>query len=119
MTAPTYIRTNLNPISQQPTDREYLLAIRELETRIRGLQRLIAEVKAAMPVNTPVGLVAYTHTQAVASSTWIINHNLGSRPIVELLSAGSMEFAGDIIHMSTNQVVCSFLSAVSGTARLL
>ena len=65
------------------------------------------------------GAPAYVHVQAVASDTWTINHNLGYRPSVELLSDGGMEFYGDVLHVSANDVICSFLAPVSGLARLL
>lgn len=65
------------------------------------------------------GLVAYTHTQGSASATWTINHNLGYNPLVTLLSAGGLEFEGTVTHTSVNQTVCSFNSAVAGSARLL
>lgn len=65
------------------------------------------------------GAVAYTHTQGSASATWTINHNLGYNPIVTLISVGGLEFDGQVQHTSVNQTVCTFLTAVAGTARLI
>lgn len=62
---------------------------------------------------------AYVHDQVSPSATWIINHNLGFRPSVELFDAGSQEFDGEISHPTVNQVVVSLTTAVSGFARLL
>ena len=61
---------------------------------------------------------AYVHLQTAAATTWTINHNLGYRPSVELLDAGSREIDGDVYHPTVNQSVVVFTIAVSGTARL-
>jgi len=61
---------------------------------------------------------SYTHTQSSASSTWTINHNLGYKPAVELLTVGGVEMEGDVVHVSDNQVIVYFVISVAGTARL-
>lgn len=61
---------------------------------------------------------SYTHTQSSPAATWTINHNLGFKPSVELLNAGSQEIEGDVLHPSTNQAVVYFTSSVAGFARL-
>lgn len=60
----------------------------------------------------------YLHTQAMPSTTWTINHNLGYRPAVELLDAGSQEIDGEIAHPSANQTVVTLNPATAGIARL-
>lgn len=62
--------------------------------------------------------VSYMHTQSTPSSTWIINHNLGFKPAVELFDSGSQEIDADIVHVSDNQVVVSLTKAITGFARL-
>lgn len=64
------------------------------------------------------GSVSYTHTQSIAASPWTINHNLGFKPSVEILSAGGVEIEGEVVHVSVNQVVINFTSSITGTARL-
>lgn len=60
----------------------------------------------------------YLYTQATPATTWIINHNLGYRPAVELLDAGSQEIDGEIAHPSANQTVVTLNPATAGIARL-
>lgn len=64
------------------------------------------------------GGAAYTFTQSTPSTTWTINHNLGFRPSVELLDAGSQEIDGQIAHPSVNQTVVTLNPATAGVARL-
>ena len=64
------------------------------------------------------GETAYTFTQSTPSTTWTINHNLGFRPSVELLDAGSQEIDGQIAHPSVNQTVVTLNPATAGVARL-
>lgn len=62
--------------------------------------------------------LGYLFTQSSPSSQWTINHNLGYRPAVELLSSGGVEFDADIVHVSNNQVVVYLTAPYSGFARL-
>jgi hypothetical protein len=63
--------------------------------------------------------VSYTHTQAAASDDWIVNHNLGFRPAVSVLSAGGVEVEATIVHISVNQLRVQAASAFAGSARCL
>lgn len=48
---------------------------------------------------------------------WVVNHNLGKRPLVTLLTTGGVEMGGDVIHTTINQLVVNFSSAVAGRIR--
>lgn len=62
------------------------------------------------------GGASYFHTQAVASASWTINHNLGRLPAVSLLSPGYAEVVGDVVHTNTNQVIAHFAVPQTGFA---
>lgn len=64
-------------------------------------------------------LQPYTHNQSVAATSWTINHNLGYKPSVELLTAGGVEFDAEVVHTSNNQVVVNLVVAIAGSARLI
>lgn len=66
----------------------------------------------------PAGSGAYIHTQSSQSTTWIINHNMGFRPSVELLDSGSQEIDGEISHPTINQTIVRLNPASTGIARL-
>ena len=66
----------------------------------------------------PAGSGGYVFTQSTPSTTWTINHNLGFRPTVELLDAGSQEIDGDVAHPSINQTIVTLNPATAGLARL-
>jgi tRNA A58 N-methylase Trm61 len=65
------------------------------------------------------GIAAFVHNQPSPSATWTINHNLGYRPSVELIDAGSQEFNADVTHPTVNQAVINLSVATAGLARLL
>lgn len=67
----------------------------------------------------PSGAAAFVFTQPTAAATWTINHNLGYRPSVELLDAGSQEIDGDVAHPTINQAVVTLNPATAGLARLI
>lgn len=68
----------------------------------------------------PAGAIggAYTHTQGVASTTWVINHNLGYKPSVTTVDGANQEVEGDILHTNTNTCVVTFSYSISGSAFL-
>ena len=67
----------------------------------------------------PAGASAFEYVQAAPATTWTINHNLGYRPSVELLDAGSQEIDGDVAHPTINQTVVTLNPASAGLARLI
>ncbi len=73
---------------------------------------------SVLPYFTTGAAATYAHTQAVASNTWTINHNMGLNPSVELRTSGGVEFNADVTHTSVNQTVVNLVSAITGTARL-
>ena len=60
----------------------------------------------------------YVHKQTFSSTVWVINHNLGFRPSVELLDSGNQEIEGSVSHPSVNQTLILLNPATSGLARL-
>jgi hypothetical protein len=83
----------------------------------------VVEVTAPGPqgpsgVFTP-GDVAYTHTQAVASSTWTINHNLGFNPTAVVLDSAGTNCEGSFSYPTVNQMVITFNSAFTGVAYII
>lgn len=70
------------------------------------------------PQGIPGG-TSYTHTQGSAAATWTINHNLGFRPVITLLSVGGVEIVGEVAHVSLNQAVAQFSAPVAGSARCI
>jgi len=45
----------------------------------------------------------YQHDQLVAAATWIINHNLGTRPNVAVYTTGGLEVWAEVLHLTANQ----------------
>ena len=83
----------------------------------------VVEVTAPGPqgpsgVFTP-GDVAYTHTQAIASSTWTINHNLGFNPTAVVLDSAGTNCEGSFSYPTVNQMVITFNSAFTGIAYII
>jgi hypothetical protein len=87
------------------------------------LQEVVEEVvvvsEAVQGPPGPAGVLSnasFTHTQAVASDTWTVNHNLGFRPAVSTLSVGGKEMLAEVIHTSVNQFIAYFDAPTSGIA---
>ena len=65
------------------------------------------------------GDVAYTHTQAVSSATWTINHNLGFNPVAVVLDSGGTQCEGSITYPTVNRMVITFTGAFTGVAYIV
>lgn len=73
----------------------------------------------AGPVGPAGSGAGYNFTQASASDIWTVNHNLGYKPSVQTFTVGGLEMLGEVQHISVNQTVITFNTAVAGTARLI
>lgn len=62
------------------------------------------------------GGTVYVHEQAVASSTWVINHNVGRKVAVTLFDDDGNVVQSDIEHGSTNQATVTWSSPTTGSA---
>jgi hypothetical protein len=60
----------------------------------------------------------FVFTQAVASTLWTINHNLGKKPSVTVLDNLGREMGTAITHIDNNNLTSESNSAISGTAHL-
>jgi len=58
----------------------------------------------------------YVHDQQVASSTWVVNHNLSKFASVGIVDTAGDEVEGEVRHNSDNQVTITFSSPISGKA---
>ena len=62
---------------------------------------------------------SYTHNQASAADSWIVNHNLGRRPAaVSVLSPGGVEVDAGVTHVTDNQLTVEFASPQVGSVRV-
>ncbi len=59
---------------------------------------------------------SYDHVQSSPSAEWVVNHNLGLRPAVSVLSPGGVEVSAHVIHQSTNQLRIYFAQPQTGSA---
>jgi hypothetical protein len=59
----------------------------------------------------------YVHSQASASATWTVNHNLGYNPTCVVITSGGLQIEPEILHISTNQTIIYMNTSISGTAR--
>lgn len=60
----------------------------------------------------------YVHDQQVASSTWVVVHNMGKKPSVSIVDTADDEVIGSVTYNSNNQLTISFSSPTSGKAYL-
>jgi hypothetical protein len=80
----------------------------------------VLEVGRAGPQGPPgIGVAPYVHTQASAAVEWIVNHNLGYRPAVELSDTAGNGVGAQILHISDNQLRVYFNQPAAGFARCL
>jgi hypothetical protein len=63
--------------------------------------------------------IAYTHTQAVSSAVWTINHNLGFNPVAVVLDSGGTQCEGSVTYPTVNQMVITFTGAFTGVAYIV
>lgn len=67
-------------------------------------------------VDTTAGDKHYTHFQIIASSTWVVNHNLDKFPSVMVVDSGNSVVVGEIEYVNKNTLLVKFKGAFSGKA---
>jgi hypothetical protein len=57
--------------------------------------------------STPIPTNAFDRlefVQSTASTTWIWNHNLGYRPVPQIMNLGGQQISAQVEHISVNQI---------------
>jgi hypothetical protein len=61
---------------------------------------------------------SYTHTQSAVSDTWVIAHNLGYYPNIQIFDSGDNMVEGNVTHSNTVSLTVDFSVGLSGIAYL-
>lgn len=66
----------------------------------------------------PAGPVAevFEYSPPTAQAEWVLNHNFGRLPVVQVLSPGGFEVEAEVAHVSLNQARVYFNQPQQGTA---
>ena len=79
-----------------------------------------APIKAILQVGQgPAGVSGASAPPFVFNTpqtNWVINHNLGRRPLVGVFSVGGVEMWAEIVQVSLNQLIVYFDSPTAGYA---
>jgi hypothetical protein len=67
-------------------------------------------------LNTGGTSTTYTHTQGIASQTWLIIHNLGKKPSITIVDSADSVVEGEIQYVDENRALVTFKSAFKGKA---
>lgn len=98
-------------ISIFQTDEAQLLVVEEVRTEFFGIG-----IQGAPGTS---GGLKFIHTQAVSAAEWIVNHNLGEKPMAEIRNSGGQVIDAEVLHISVNQLRIYFSFALSGEVRCL
>lgn len=58
----------------------------------------------------------YTHTQASATMSWSVTHNLGKKPTVSIVDTNDTEIIGTIQYIDNNSLTITLQQAYAGKA---
>jgi hypothetical protein len=67
----------------------------------------------------PAGSVNAFEQTFSSAINWVVNHNLGRRPLVTILSTGDVEVEAHVVHTNLNQFIVYFASATAGKIRCI
>lgn len=76
-------------------------------------------LKVIQGIPGPPGEGTQEYVQASASAVWTITHNLGRKPLIQLLTVGGVHMLGDITHLSDNVIQINFDVPLAGRAVLI
>jgi hypothetical protein len=58
----------------------------------------------------------YVHDQQVASTNWVVTHNLNKFASINIVDTANEEVVGDVTYNSLNQITINFTAPISGKA---
>ena len=58
----------------------------------------------------------FVHTQAVASTSWTVTHNLGKKPAVMVVDSAGTVFQAEINYINDNQIIINLNAPTTGKA---
>jgi hypothetical protein len=62
--------------------------------------------------------ISFTYPQNAVSNNWVINHNLGYYPNIQIFDSGNNMVEGNVTHSNTFSLTVSFSAGLSGIAYL-
>jgi hypothetical protein len=87
------------------------------EWRLRFASKLVPGDQIVAPDGATL---AYTHNQAMPSTTWTVDHNLGVLlPAVVLQDEFGVEFQTDVDYVSTSRLLVILASPAAGVAYIV
>jgi hypothetical protein len=60
----------------------------------------------------------YVHTQGLASTSWVVLHNLNGFPNVAVVDSAGTTIEGEIVYVSANEIMILFTAPFGGKAYL-
>lgn len=81
---------------------------------IGGSNISVSQDEGTVTINS----TSFIFEQAIASDTWVINHNLNKRPSITLTDSSGRVFEADREYVNENQVIIHLQSATTGVACL-
>lgn len=102
------------PASPAKLDTEFNQVVQPVNETIDFVRQAIADDGRIKP--EALTTLRYVHQQTVASTVWIVNHNMGFYPTVHVFSPGQVEVEADVRHMDTNQTQIFFAAPYAGFA---
>lgn len=94
---------------------------------IKGMIRIATEEEAMAGVLNNVAITphtlelkttTFTFEQAIASDTWVINHNLNKYPSVTIVDTAGTQFQGRVEYIDKNNCIVYMNGATKGKAYL-
>lgn len=67
-------------------------------------------------LNTGESSTTYTHTQGIASQTWLIVHNMNKKPSITIVDSADSIVEGEVQYVDENRALVTFKSAFKGKA---
>lgn len=83
-----------------------------------SIERAGPQGPRGLPGPAGVGGGSYLHEQSVASTSWLMNHNLGFKPNVDAFDETGRRIRPAVIHHTVNQTELQFLTPRTGEAHL-
>lgn len=113
-------RTKTENVTVQPGSSP-VTVVQESPPVVLPIERPVISIVAVEPrgraYNPVSGGGASFQTTFTATNQWVVNHNLGYYPAVQVLSLALSEMVAEVVHHSVNTLFVNFTEPTAGTVR--
>ncbi len=100
-------------------DEDIVIVEQDVSSTVSVTDDVVNIITVGAEQGPPGTTESYLHYQTSESAIWVINHNFGYTPIIQVTDLLGQIIEVEVVHISNNQARAYFVTPMSGYARCI